>query len=303
MIDLFTDTNKAGTKKLIPCYLLFLFSIFITTLSLAQEGKLKRTELFSIPTSKFNNSASGYTFKIAVDSKENIAFSACSRPYIFFYNNKGEQLDSVKLPFHSCIRNLEFDESDNLLIMDNDELSIYRYDVQQHQLTTHPYQKPEDWFKLINHYFKAFELNTIPTYYSNNDYLQDFYFTRFNYSYNLFLNHKNGFIYQCHYNFVKKIDNHKIYTNLRKENYWLSENISIRSKILKIDDDTKSVFYYDRFYNIIYENFRTGFVKVTAALSPNSEAARFDYSTNSKQEKIYGISAFNKQNIVISIWE
>ena len=292
------ETNNRKIQLLV-----FLLLLINQTISFAQEGKLLRTELFTIPTSKFNSSASGYSFKIAVDSKEKIAFNACSLPFIYFFNDKGEQVDSVKLPFNSCIRSLEFDEADNLLIMDNDELSIYKYNTQLHQLTTHPYQKPEDWFKMINHYFLAFDISTIPTYYSNNDYLQDFYFTRFNYSYNLFLNYKNGYIYQCHYNFIKKIENHKMYSNQKKENYWLSDNISIRSKILRIDDDNKSVYYYDRFYNIIYENYSNGILKVTAALEPNSEAARFDYSTNRQQTRIFGISAFNRQSIVISSWE
>lgn len=274
-----------------------------TTLSYSQAGKLKKTELFCIPTAKFNNAASGYSFKVAIDSKENIAFNACSLPCIFIYNAKGEQLDSIKLPFTSCIRNLEFDENDNLLIMDNDELSIYQYDAEHKKLEYHPYQKPEDWFNLMNHYYKSFEISTIPTYYSNNDYLQDFYFTRFNYSYNLYFNYKNGYIYQCHYNFIKKIENHKMYSNQKKGNYWLSDNISIRSKILKIDDENKTVIYYDRFYNLIFEDFINGTIIVNPALEPNSEAARFDYSTNKNQDRIFGISAFNKQTIVISSWE
>lgn len=275
--------------------------VFIALTASAQEGRLLRVDLFSIPTSKFTNAA-GYSFKIAVDSKERIAFNACSNPYVFIYDTSGTQIDSIALGFSACVRSLEFDEDDNLLIMDNDELNIYRYIFKYKKLETHPYQKPEDWFNLQNHYFKNFDLGTIPTYYSNNDYLQDFYNTRFNYSYNLFLNHKNGYIYQCHYNFIKKIPNHKMYTNLKKNNYWLSDNISIRTKVLMINDETTSAYYYDRFYNIIYENFSTGKVTVNAALAPNSEAARFDYSSNAQQKKIWGISSFNKKQIVISSW-
>ena len=286
-----------------PPVFLLLLSIFLSTNSFGQDGKLKRTELFSIPTAKLNNVSSGYSFKIAVDSDENIAFNACSVPYIYIYTKSGEQTDSIKLPFTTCIRNMEYDEEENLLIMENDELNIYKYNKQKKLLETYPYQKPEDWFNKINQYFRDFQISTIPTYYSNNDFLQDFYFTRFHYSYNLFLNSKNGYIYQCHYNFIKKIENHKIYTNQKKENYWLSDNISIRSKILKIDDTNKTVIYYDRFYNLIYEDLINGTVTVNPALAPNSEAARFDYSTNKKQEKIFGISAFNKQAIVISVWE
>lgn len=276
--------------------------ILISISTEAQTGRLLRTELFSIPTSKFTNAA-GYSFKIAVDSKENIAFNACSSPYVFIYDTAGVQTDSIALGFSACVRSLEYDADDNLLIMDNDERNIYRYNFKYKKLETHPYQKPEDWFKLLNKYFSAFDLSTIPTYYSNNDYLQDFYNTRFSYSYNLFLNQKDGYIYQCHYNFIKKIPNHKMYTNLKKENYWISDNISIRTKVLIINADQRSAYYYDRFYNIIYEDFSTGRVIVNAALSPNSEAARFDYSTNVKQEKIWGISSFNKKQILISSWK
>lgn len=267
----------------------------------AQEGRLIKTELFSIPTEKVEGAA-GYTFKIAADSKENIAFNACSRPMIYIYNNTGLEIDSIKLPTEKCVRALEYDEYDNLLIMDNNEQSIYRYNPKYKKLETLPYGKPEDWFKLLNHYYKNFELPSIPTYYSNNDYLQDFYFTRFSHSYNLYLNYKNGFIYQAHYNFVKKINNHKSYANMKKEDVWLSDNITPKAKVLLVSDENKSIVYYDRFYNLIYENTTTGSVVVNAALGSGSEPARFDYCTNIKQDKIFGISGFNKRSITISSW-
>lgn len=260
-----------------------------------------RADLFAIPTSLIEG-ASGYSFKVAADSKENIAFNACSRPAVYIFNNKGEMIDSVSLPFRKCVRSLEYDEDDNLLVMENDEMNIYRYSMKYHKLESLPYSKPEDWFNLLNHYYRNFDLPTIPTYYSNNDFLQEFYSTRFTYSYNLFLNYKNGFIYQCHYNFLKKIDNHKSYTALKKENYWLSDNISLKTKLLLVDDEHKTAIYYDRFYNLIYENFQTGLVVINAALQPNSEAARFDYASNKSQDKIFGISAFNKTEIRISKW-
>lgn len=281
--------------------LLLTFLLLTSYCSNAQEGRLIRTELFTIPTEKVEG-PSGYTFKIAADSKENIAFNACSRPYVYIFTNAGVQIDSVKLPNDKCVRAMEFDEYDNLLIMDNDEQKIYRYSLQYKKLETLPYAKPEDWFNLQNHYYKNFELPSIPTYYSNNDYLQDFYFTRFAYSYNLFLNYKNGFIYQAHYNFLKKINNHKTYANMKKDDMWLSDNITPKSKVLLVNDDNKSVLYYDRFYNLIYENTQTGAVVVNAALSSGSEPARFDYCTNQKQEKVFGISGFNKRSITISSW-
>lgn len=260
-----------------------------------------KTELFTIPTEKVEGAA-GYTFKIAADSKENIAFNACSRPMIYIYNNMGLEIDSIKLPTEKCVRALEYDEYDNLLIMDNNEQSIYRYNPKYKKLETLPYGKPEDWFNLLNHYYKNFELPSIPTYYSNNDYLQDFYFTRFSHSYNLYLNYKNGFIYQAHYNFVKKINNHKSYANMKKEDVWLSDNITPKAKVLLVSDENKSIVYYDRFYNLIYENTTTGSVVVNAALGSGSEPARFDYCTNIKQDKIFGISGFNKRSITISSW-
>jgi len=266
-----------------------------------QEGKLFKVDLFEIPTEKFQQAA-GFTFKIACDSKENIAFNACSLPYVYLYNNTGMQIDSITLPTTKCIRNMEFDEYDNLLMMDNDETNIYRYNLESKKLEVVNYTKPEDWFKLLNHYFRNFEIPSIPTYYSNNDYLQDFYFTRFPYSYNLYLNYKNGYVYQTHYNFIKRITNHKTYSNLRKADYWFSDNLTPKSKILLIDDEKQTVVYYDRFYNLIYENFSNSMLFVNPALGTNSEPARFDYCTNIKQNKIYGIGGFNKKGIQICSW-
>jgi hypothetical protein len=41
---------------------------------------------------------------------------------------------------------------------------------------------------------------------------------------------------------------------------------------------------------------------VNPALGTNSEPARFDYCTNIKQNKVYGIGGFNKKAIQISSW-
>jgi hypothetical protein len=280
---------------------LLLVLLIIASHSIAQEGRLIKTELFTVPTSKVEG-ASGYSFKIAVDSKENIAFNACSRSAIFIFNAAGVQLDSIPLPTDKCVRAMEYDEYDRLLIMDNDESHIYRFDPSTKKFEALNYTKPEDWFALQNHYYKNFEIGSIPTFYSNNDFLQDFYYTRFNYSYNLYLNYKNGFIYQTHYNILKCIPNHKSYQNLKKQDYWFSDNLTPKSKLLLLDDDKKSAVYYDRFYNLIYENFTTSQVVVNAALDANSEPARFDYCSNIKQEKIFGISGFNKKQITISTW-
>jgi hypothetical protein len=53
---------------------------------------------------------------------------------------------------------------------------------------------------------------------------------------------------------------------------------------------------------LIYENFNTEKLTVNAALGANSEPARFDYCTNIQQNKIFGISGFNKKSISISSW-
>jgi hypothetical protein len=90
---------------------------------------------------------------------------------------------------------------------------------------------------------------------------------------------------------------------MKKEDVWLSDNLTPKSKILLVNDDAKSVLYYDRFYNLIYENTTNGKTVVNAALVTNSEPARFDYCTNIKQEKIFGISGFNKRSITISSWK
>lgn len=282
-------------------YYLVLLLCCSTLLGRAEEGRMIRNELFSIPSSLFEQS-SGFSFKIAADSKENIAFNACSRPTVYFYHIDGTVYDSIRIPAKQCIRQMEFDEYDNLLIMDNNEQSIYRYNQETRQLETIEYNKPEDWFRLLNHYYRYFEIQSIPTFYSNNDFLQDFYSTRFAYSYNLFMNYHNGFIYQAHYNFLKKINNKKTYVNLKKEDYWFSDNLTPKAKILLVNDDQRSVVYYDRFYNLIYENCNTGKVTVNPALNANSEPARFDYTSGIKQEKIYGISNFNRKEITISSW-
>jgi hypothetical protein len=89
---------------------------------------------------------------------------------------------------------------------------------------------------------------------------------------------------------------------LRKADYWFSDNLTPKSKILLIDDEKQAIVYYDRFYNLIYENFTNSMLFVNPALGTNSEPARFDYCTNIKQNKIYGIGGFNKKAIQISSW-
>lgn len=262
---------------------------------------LLKADLFIIPKKIFEGSTT-FSFKIAVDEKEVIAFNSCSKPVIYFLNNKGVILDSIKVPFEGCIRMMEFDEYDNLLLLDNSENIMCRYYRDQKRMETMKFTKPEDWYNQLNHYYRNFEIPSIPTNYYNKAYTQDFYESRFDYNYNLYLNFQNGFIYQGFYNIIKKIDNHKTYLGAKKENIWVSDQVSIRSKILLLDDEKKTAVYYDRFYNLIYEDFTNNLVYPVTCVQVNSEPARYDYSVNKKQNKIFGISSFDKNGITISTW-
>ncbi len=268
----------------------------------SQAQVLLKTDLFTIPRS-FLEGTNTFSFKMAVDEQETIAFNCCSKPWIYLFNAKGALLDSLKVPFPGCVRNMEFDEYDNLLIMDNEESTLCRYyrgaDKRQEIMK---YTKPEDWYNQLNHYFRNFELPSIPTNYYNKAYTQDFYESRFDYNYNLYLNFQNGFIYQAFYNIIKKITNHKTYLGAKKEDIWVSDQVSIRSKMLLIDDTGKRVVYYDRFYTLIYEDFKNNLLIPTTSVAVNSEPARFDYSVNKKQDKIFGISGFDKYGVAISTW-
>lgn len=88
----------------------------------------------------------------------------------------------------------------------------------------------------------------------------------------------------------------------KREDIWVSEQVSIRSKLLLIDDERKAIVYYDRFYTLIYEDFKNNLVIPTTAINVNSVPARFDYSVNKKQDKIYGISSFDSYGVTISSW-
>jgi hypothetical protein len=284
------------------------YLLLFSTVLLVFYGKLysfpqvlEKSDLFSIPD-RYIHGTNTYSFKIAVDEKEIIAFNSCSRPVIYFFSNKGEALDSLKVPFEGCIRNMEFDEYDNLLILDNAETAMCRYYRDTKRVETMKYTKPEDWYNQLNHFYRNFELPSIPTNYYNKAYTQDFFDSRFVYNYNLYLNFHDGFIYQGFYNIIKKINNHRTYMGAKKEDIWVSDQVSIRSKLLLIDETKKTVVYYDRFYNLIYEDFQNNIVYPVTCVAVTSDPARFDYAVNKKQQKIFGISAFDKSGVVISTW-
>lgn len=266
--------------------------VLFTTLVHAQ---LVREELFSINRSLIMGEGQ-FNFKIAVNSEEVIAFNSCNRPVVYFIKN-GMVTDSILLEYKGCIRNMEFDENDNLLIMDNEERIIYRYSYRNKALEKLNYNKPEDWYILQNHWYKFFEIGSVPTFYNNREYLQDFYYTRFDYSYNLYLNYSNGYIYQYAYNFIRKVGNRKTYLALKKDDLWFSDRLSNKCKMLLIDLERQAVVYYNRALILIYEDFKNGRLLEYAAPAPSGEPVQLDYATNKQQRKIWGISSFSKDKI------
>ena len=237
-----------------------------------------------------------FNFKMAVNSEELIAFNSCNRPVVYFIKD-GIIQDSLKLEYKGCIRNMEFDENDNLLIMDNEEKTIYRYSYRNWALEKLAYNKPEDWYIFQNHWYKFFEIGSVPTFYNNREYLQDFYYTRFDYSYNLYLNYNNGYIYQYAYNFIRKVGNRKTYLALKKGDLWFSDRLSNKCKMLLIDLDKEAVVYYNRALVLIFEDFKNNRIIEYSSPVPTSEPVQLDYATNKQQTKIWGVSAFDKDRI------
>lgn len=266
--------------------------IFSIQLSNAQ---LVKEELFSIKRSTIMGDGQ-FNFKMAVNSNEVIAFNSCNRPVVYLIQ-KGIVIDSIILEYKGCIRNIEFDENDNLLIMDNEEKTIYRYNHRNYNLEKLAYNKPEDWYRLQNHWYNFFEIGSIPTFYNNREYLQDFYYTRFDYSYNLFLNYNTGYIYQYAYNFIRKVGNRKTYLALKKEDLWFSDRLSNKCKMLLIDLDREAVVYYNRALVLIYENFKQYKIVQYSCPVPSGEAVQLDYCTNKNQQKIWGVSDFTNDKI------
>jgi hypothetical protein len=270
----------------------FLFIVFCVTNANAQ---LTKSELFAIDRHLIMGEGQ-FNFKMAVNSEEVIAFNSCNRPVVYFIRN-GKVTDSLKLEYKGCIRNIEFDENDNLLVMDNEEKTIYRYHHRTKAMEKLPYNKPEDWYIVQNHWYKFFEIGSIPTFYNNREYLQDFYYTRFDYSYNLYLNYNTGYIYQYAYNFIRKVGNRKTYLALKKDDLWFSDRLSNKCKMLLIDLDRQAVAYYNRALVLIFEDFQKGRVLEYAAPAPSGEAVQLDYATNKHQKKIWGVGSFDKEKI------
>ncbi|MBL0072502.1 MAG: hypothetical protein IPP34_12130 [Bacteroidetes bacterium] len=118
-----------------------LFCLLVSVLFGASSinAQLVKEELFSVPRNLIMGDGQ-FNFKIAVNSEEVIAFNSCNRPIVYFIRN-GKVTDSLKLEYKGCIRNMEFDENDNLLIMDNEEKTIYRYSYRNFAMEKLPYNK------------------------------------------------------------------------------------------------------------------------------------------------------------------
>lgn len=281
---------------------LFIITFLAAKICIGQTGILAKTDLFTIPYDTLV-SPGNFVFRIAVDAEEIIAFNSCNAPYIYFINQKGQILEKIKLPYEGCVRNMEFDEFDNLMMMDNEEKTIYKYVRRTKKFETLPYTKPEDWYKSLNHFYKFFEISSIPTFYNNPDYIQDFYYTRFPYSYNLWLNYNDGYIYQFAYNFVRKIGNRKTYIALKRSDIWFSERLTNKCKPLLINRENETVVYFDRSLNLILEDFVQHKLFIYQCAEGHDEAVQLDFATNIKQQKVWGISQFSKKEITFSLWE
>jgi hypothetical protein len=266
------------------------------------QPELKMRELFKLPISRFIGEGP-FNFKIAVDSEETIALVSCNKNIIYYIARHGTVADTLVVPFTSCIRNMEFDEHDHLLIMDNEETFIYRHNRIKKRLDKIPYHKPEDWYKQLNHYYRHFEISSIPTFYVNKEYLQDAYYTRFDYSYNLWLNYQDGYIYQSAYNFIRKIGNRKTYVALRKNDLWFSERLTNKSKLLLLDRDSEVAVYFDRVLTLYVEDFKNNSIRAYPCPSRNNEGIQLDFSTNIEQRKIWGVSAIDEQTFTLAIWQ
>jgi hypothetical protein len=263
-------------------------------------AQLEREDLYAVPRHLIMGEGQ-FNFKMAVNSEEVIAFNSCNRPMIYFIKN-GKVLDSLKLEYKGCVRQIEFDEHDNLLIMDNEEKTIYRFHNRTRAQEKLPYNKPEDWYRALNHWYQFFEIGSIPTFYNNREYLQDFYYTRFDYTYNLYLNYNNGYIYQYAYNFIRKVGNRKTYMALKKDDLWFSDRLSNKCKMLLIDLEQEQIVYYNRALVLIFEDFKTGKQMEYKSNVPNGEPVQLDYSTNKKQQKIWGVSKYDERLIYFSAY-
>lgn len=278
--------------------LLIVLSIIL--LPFRASSQLVKEELFSVNRHLIMGEGQ-FNFKMAVNSEGVIAFNSCNRPVIYYIQD-GVVKDSIMMEYKGCVRNMEFDENDNLLIMDNEEKTIYRFHHKTFAVEKLPFNKPEDWYNYQNHWYQFFEIGSVPTFYNNREYLQDFYYTRFDYSYNLYLNYTNGYIYQYAYNFIRKVGNRKTYLALKKDDLWFSDRLSNKCKMLLIDLEREVVVYYNRALVLIFEDFKNNRILEYSSPVPNGEAVQLDYATNKNQQQIWGVSNFTKDKITFAVY-
>lgn len=301
------DINKksifAAVSNIMRYRCTFFFLLLVCSLQAQQvKGPFTKTDLFTLSREELIDGGI-FTYRIAVDAEETIAFNSCNQPIVFLISQQGKILDEIKLPYDGCIRNMEFDEFDNLLMMDNEETRIFRYVRRTKKIETLPYNKPEDWYKYLNHFYKFFEIASIPTYYNNPEYYQDFYKTRFPYSYNLWLNYQDGYIYQFAYNFIKKVGNRKTYLALKRSDLWFSDRLSNKCKPLLVNLENETAVYFDRSLTLYYEDFKNGLLYTWPMAEGHDEAVQLDYATNMKQKKIWGVSTFDSKHVTFAVWE
>lgn len=103
-----------------------LLTHYISGYSQERRGPFVKTDLFTLDRDRVIDGGI-FTYRIAVDADEIIAFNSCNQPYVFLINNQGTILEEIKLPYEGCLRNMEFDEFDNLMMMDNEETRIFKY--------------------------------------------------------------------------------------------------------------------------------------------------------------------------------
>lgn len=283
-------------------YTVIVALLFCVTAQAQEMCGFKQKPLFKITRSKFVG-AGPFNFRLAVDSECRIAITSCNINWIYLFDKKGNLIDSVKCPFKECIRLMEFDEFDRLQIADNNERIIYKVNFQRDMLDSIPYDKPEDWYHALNHFYNFYNISSIPTYYCSPDYPQDNYQTRFMCSFNLYTNYNTGIMYQAQHNVIKRLGTKKNYEPVRKRDLWFSNFVSNRSKILYIDDYTRRAIYFDRSLKLYCEDFVNETFDIYDCSLHAPEAAQFDFSTCYKQQLIVGVSGFDKEFIELSSWQ
>ncbi|MBL7926539.1 MAG: hypothetical protein JNK61_06460 [Bacteroidia bacterium] len=262
---------------------------------------LEQRYLFKLPRQQLTGNGP-VVFKMAAANNGQLAFVCCNKNVVFIFDTTGVLIDSIALPFTNCVRQFDFDEYNRLLIIENSESCIYRLNLPGHNFEKLSYNKPEDWYYNINKYFSRFDLSSIPAYYYNPNYIQESYFTRFAYGYNLYLSYTTGLLYQTNFNFIKRIGDKRTYEGLKKKDLWFSDLINNKSKILLIDDTTKRATYFDRSLKLITEDFVNEQSEIIDCGRGVTEAAQFDFAVSIQQDKIFGVNTFDNEWIYFSCW-